>query len=154
MANLKDITIQSSGKSAWLGGGVYDGQVLNYLWDQGYVTTTGACDCVGMMGPGLGGGHGPLEGLYGMVSDNFRQLNVVLANGTAIRVNETSYSDLLWGMKGAGHNFGIVTSFEINIFPEAQTLGAITIISGVATSSKIFSTLSMSSTAMALLPLT
>ena len=117
MANLRNISIQSTGESAWFGGGVYDGQALDYLWDQGYVTTTGACNCVGVMGPGLGGGHGPLEGVYGMVSDNLRQLNVVLANGTAIRVNETSNSDLLWGMKGAGHNFGIVTSFEINVFP-------------------------------------
>lgn len=117
MVNLRIITIQSGGESAWFEGGVYDGQVSRYLWDKGYVTTTGACDCVGMMGPGLGGGHGRHEGLYGMISDNFRQLNIVLANGTAIRVNETSYSDLLWGMKGAGHNFGIVTSFEMNIFP-------------------------------------
>ena len=83
------------------------------------------------MGPGLGGGHGPLEGLYGMISDNFRQLNVVLANGTAIRVNETSYSDLLRCMKGAGHNFGIVASFEINIFSRGPDTCAITITSGV-----------------------
>ena len=118
MAKLRDISIQPSGRSAWFGGGVYDGQAIDHLWNQGYVTATGACDCVGMMGPGLGGGHGPLEGLYGMVSDNFLQLNTVLANGTAIRVNETNYSDLFWGMKGAGHNFGIVTSFEANIYPQ------------------------------------
>lgn len=117
MANLMDITIHPSGESAWFGGGTYDGQVSRYLWEQGYVTTTGSCDCVGMMGPGLGGGHGRHEGLYGMISDNIRQLNVVLANGTSIRVNETSYPDLLWAMKGAGHNFGIVTSFDMNIFP-------------------------------------
>ncbi|KAL8648135.1 MAG: hypothetical protein Q9210_005165 [Variospora velana] len=117
MASLRNIMIQSNGDSAWFGGGVYDGQVVKYLWDHGYATATGACNCVGMMGPGLGGGHGPLEGPYGMISDNFRQFNVVLANGTAIRVNETSHRDLFWGMKGAGHNFGIVTSFELNIFP-------------------------------------
>ncbi|KAL8780238.1 MAG: hypothetical protein Q9213_006560 [Squamulea squamosa] len=117
MASLTNITIRPSGESAWFGGGVYDGQATRYLWDQGYVTTTGACNCVSMMGPGLGGGHGPLEGLYGMVSDNFRQLHVVLANGTAILVNDSSHADLLWGMKGAGHNFGIVTSFELNVFP-------------------------------------
>jgi hypothetical protein len=70
-----------------------------------------------MMGPGLGGGHGRHEALYGMISDNIRQLNVVLANGTSIRVNSTSHPDLLWGMKGAGHNFGVVTSFEMSIFP-------------------------------------
>lgn len=70
-----------------------------------------------MMGPGLGGGRGRHQGLYGMISDNIRQLNPVLADSTAIRVNSTSYSDLLWGLRGAGHNFGIVTSFESNIFP-------------------------------------
>lgn len=78
---------------------------------------TGSCDCVGMMGPGLGGGHGRHEGLYGLISDNLLNLNVVLANGSAIRVNETSHADLFWGMKGAGHNFGIVTSFELKIHP-------------------------------------
>lgn len=117
MANLRSIAIQPDGKSAWFGGGAYGGPVTTYLYDRGYVTTTGACDCVGLMGPGLGGGHGRHEGLYGMISDNIRQLNVVLANGKSIRVSKTSHSDLLWAMKGAGHNFGIVTSFEMNIFP-------------------------------------
>lgn len=70
-----------------------------------------------MMGPGLGGGHGRHQGLYGLISDNLVNLNVVLANGTAIVVNETSNSYLFWAMKGAGHNFGIVTSFELNIYP-------------------------------------
>ena len=117
MVNLRSIAIQSSGKSALFGGGVYSGQVTEYLWDRGYVTTTGSCDCVGLLGAGLGGGHGRHEGLYGMISDNFRQLNVVLADGSAIRVSATRHSDLFWGLKGAGHNFGIVTSFEMNIFP-------------------------------------
>lgn len=117
MVNLQNITIQSSGKTAWFQGGVYDGGVSSYLWDQGYVATTGACDCVGLMGPGLGGGHGRHEGLYGMISDNIKQVNLVMANGTSVVVNETSNSDLLWGLKGAGHNFGIVTSFELNIYP-------------------------------------
>jgi FAD/FMN-containing dehydrogenase len=75
-----------------------------------------------MMGPGLGGGHGRHEGQYGLISDNIINLNVVLANGTAIRVNETSHADLLWGMKGAGHNFGIVTSFELKIHPRVVDL--------------------------------
>lgn len=93
------------------------GPVTQYLWDNGFVTTTGGCECVGMVGAGLGGGHGRQEGLYGLIVDNMLQLNIVLGDGSTITVNETSYSDLLWGMKGAGHNFGIVTSFEMGIFP-------------------------------------
>ncbi|KAJ5691615.1 FAD-binding domain-containing protein [Penicillium malachiteum] len=70
-----------------------------------------------MVGPALGGGHGPLQGEYGLMSDNIVNMNVVLANETAIMVNETSHSDLWWAMRGVGHNFGIVTSLDIKIYP-------------------------------------
>lgn len=142
MKQLLSIDLQPDQKTAWFQGGVYDGQVMQYLWDRGLVASmtpsrltyssatkcanktqaTGSCDCVGMMGPGLGGGHGRHEGLYGMISDNLVQLNVVLANGTAIVVNETSHPDLLWAMKGAGHNFGIVTSFQLKVWPREVEL--------------------------------
>jgi FAD/FMN-containing dehydrogenase len=93
-------------------------EAIDGMWSKGYVTTTGGCECVGMAGAALGGGHGRFEGLYGLISDNILQYNVVLADGSAIRVNSKNYSDLFWGMKGAGHNFGIVTSFEMNIWPK------------------------------------
>ena len=87
MWQLDSITIQPTGESAWFGGGTIVRPVIEYLWDKGYVTTTGGCECVGMLGAGLGGGHGRFEGLYGLISDNIRQFNVVLANGTATRVS-------------------------------------------------------------------
>lgn len=121
LSKLTQITIQPDGKSAWLQGGTRGGPLNAYLWDKGYVTTTGACDCVGVAGVGLGGGHGRLEGIYGMISDNIRQLNVVLANGSAVRVNATSYVDLYWAMRGAGHNFGIVTGSEMNLYPRGPS---------------------------------
>ncbi|KAL7624848.1 hypothetical protein AAE478_004062 [Parahypoxylon ruwenzoriense] len=102
---LRRITINDSGKTAWFQGGTYDQQVIDELFERGYVTR-------------LGGGHGRYQGRYGMISDNLVTLNVVLANGTAITVSERSDPDLLWAMKGAGHNFGIVTSFELNIYPK------------------------------------
>lgn len=65
----------------------------------------------------LGDGHGRYEGLYGLIQDNIVHYNVVLGNGTEIGVNETSYPDLLYALKGAGHNFGIVTSVVEKIYP-------------------------------------
>jgi hypothetical protein len=115
--NLNSIIIQPDGKSAWFQGGTYVSQVTNYLWDRGFVTTTASAQCVSLLGPGLGGGYGDQQGAHGMISDNFLQLNVVLADGSTICVNSTSYDDLFWGLKGAGHNFGIVTSAEMNIYP-------------------------------------
>lgn len=68
------------------------------------------------MGPGLGGGYGRYMGFYGLIIDNLLSMNVVLANGSAVSVSESSAPDLWWGMRGAGHNFGIVTSFNSKIY--------------------------------------
>ena len=69
-----------------------------------------------MLGPGLGGGHGSLQGHYGTVTDQFVSLDVVLAHGRIQTINEESHPDLWWAMRGAGHNFGIVTSSEHKIY--------------------------------------
>jgi FAD/FMN-containing dehydrogenase len=41
-------------------------------------------------------------------------MNVVLANGDLTTIDPTS--DLWWGMLGAGHNFGIVTSVTTKVY--------------------------------------
>ncbi|KAI1135164.1 FAD-binding domain-containing protein [Hypoxylon sp. FL0543] len=117
MNKLTSVSIQPDGKSVWAQGGTLAGQANSYLWDKGYVVTTGSCNCVSLAGAGLGGGHGPLEGFYGLVTDNILQLNVVLADGSAVRASATENSDLFWAMRGAGHNFGIVTSMQLKINP-------------------------------------
>ena len=68
------------------------------------------------MGPGLGGGFGRYEGYYGLVLDNIIEMDVVLGDGSMITVSESSHADLYWGMRGAGHNFGIVTRFKQKIY--------------------------------------
>ena len=82
------------------------------------MVASGACGCVGMMGPGLGGGFGRYQGYFGLVLDNIIEMNVVLADGSMVTVSESSNSDLYWGMRGAGHNFGIVTSFNQKIYDQ------------------------------------
>lgn len=114
---LTGVTVQPDKKTATLQAGTFIGEVINKLWDQGFVTTTGSAACVGLMGAALGGGHGRYEGLYGLVQDNIVHYNVVLADGTEIGVNETSHPDLLYALKGAGHNFAIVTSVVGKIYP-------------------------------------
>ncbi|KAK0507960.1 hypothetical protein JMJ35_009849 [Cladonia borealis] len=115
---LNSIEIAENGESALMGGGTYQDQVVNYLAAYGKVTSTGACGCVGMMGPGLGGGFGRFQGYFGLVLDNIIDMNVVLADGSMVTVSESSKSDLYWGMRGAGHNFGIVTSFNYKIYDQ------------------------------------
>lgn len=75
---------------------------------------TGTCECTSLLGPGLGGGHGWLQGHHGLVADQFVSMDIVLADGTQQTID--SSSDLWWGMKGAGHNFAIVTSVTMKVF--------------------------------------
>ena len=55
-------------------------------------------------------------GYAGLMTDNIIEMNVVTADGSQVKVSESSNNDLYWGMRGAGHNFGIVTSFKYKIF--------------------------------------
>lgn len=70
------------------------------------------------MGPGLGGGFGRWQGYFGLVLDNIIEMHVVLADGSMVTVSESHNSDLYWGMRGAGHNFGVVTSFSHKIYDQ------------------------------------
>jgi len=67
------------------------------------------------MGIMLGGGHGYLQGLFGMLADQIIEARVVLADGTSVMASEKSNKDLFWALRGAGHNFGIVTSIKYKV---------------------------------------
>ena len=68
------------------------------------------------MGAALGGGLGRYQGYYGLLADNIIDVDLVLASGETITVSATSYPDLFWGLRGAGHNFGIVTRFTLKTY--------------------------------------
>ncbi|KAI4226647.1 MAG: hypothetical protein L6R36_003013 [Xanthoria steineri] len=114
--SLNSITINADGKSASIGGGSYNQELINKLWSNGKASASGSCACVGLMGAGLGGGLGRYQGFYGLISDNLIDVDIVLASGETVTVSEKSNSDLWWGLRGAGHNFGIVTRFTMKIF--------------------------------------
>jgi FAD/FMN-containing dehydrogenase len=77
---------------------------------------TGLCECVSAIGPLLGGGHSILQAKHGFAADNLVSARLVLADGKAITVSETENRELFWAVRGAGHNFGIVTSFDIKVY--------------------------------------
>lgn len=77
---------------------------------------TGICECVSAIGPLLGGGHSLLQSQYGFALDNLISVRLVLADGTIVDVSRTRNADLFWALRGAGHNFGVVTSFKVKLY--------------------------------------
>lgn len=52
------------------------------------------------------------------MSDNIISARMVLANGNAVTVSATENKDLFWAIRGAGHNFGVVTQATIKVYPQ------------------------------------
>ncbi|MEO8295949.1 MAG: FAD-binding oxidoreductase [Gemmatimonadota bacterium] len=77
----------------------------------GFVSATGAA------GLTLGGGFGYLSRRFGWTSDNVLSMEVVTARGEIVRASERENSDLFWALRGGGGNFGVVTSFEHQLYP-------------------------------------
>lgn len=102
--------------AALIQGGVLNGDLIPYLWSRNKQTATTGCDCVGYIAPILGGGHGWLRGRYGLAADQLISARLVLANGSVVEVSDTENPELFWAVRGAGHNFGIVTEAKIKVY--------------------------------------
>lgn len=89
----------------------------------GLATTLGVNTDTGIAGLTLGGGNGWLGGKYGLACDNLLSVDVVTADGELVTASESEHEDLFWGVRGAGANFGIVTSFEYRLHPVGPVLG-------------------------------
>ncbi|KAL5512481.1 hypothetical protein ACEPAG_3134 [Sanghuangporus baumii] len=63
------------------------------------------------------GGFGFLSRLYGLSSDALVEVEMVLADGSIIYVNEEEHPDLWWALRGAGPAFGVVTRYKAKAFP-------------------------------------
>ncbi|WP_043625624.1 LLM class flavin-dependent oxidoreductase [Nonomuraea candida] len=85
------------------------------LAPHGWALSSGDYGGVGVGGLATAGGIGWLVRQHGLTIDRLRAVDLVLADGTRVRADETEHAELFWGVRGAGANFGIVTSFEFEV---------------------------------------
>ncbi|KAJ8106177.1 hypothetical protein ONZ43_g7152 [Nemania bipapillata] len=116
--SLNHIKLSEDGKSAAIGGGANVKDTVDKLAALGKRTVTGICESVGISALALGGGHGWLQGQYGLLSDQVISARLVLPNGDLATVSDNSHPDLFWAIKGAGHNFGLVTEWQFRVYDD------------------------------------
>ena len=116
MRGLNQVTFNPQKTQATIGGGAISSDVIDTAYANDAQIVTGNCNCVGALGAGLGGGYGNLIGLYGFSVDNILSMDVVLPNGKTQTVTPKQ-ADLFWAFRGAGPNFGIVTSAVYKSYP-------------------------------------
>ncbi|KIK60801.1 hypothetical protein GYMLUDRAFT_73655 [Collybiopsis luxurians FD-317 M1] len=63
------------------------------------------------------GGFGFLGRLYGLSIDNLVEVEMVLADGRIVIVNENEHPDLWWALRGAGPSFGVAVRFKAKAYP-------------------------------------
>lgn len=81
---------------------------------------TGVCNTVGIISALLGGGVGVQQSLYGLGVDNILSCRLVTATGEVLTVSKDENAELFWGVRGAGHNFGIVSEMTVKAYPEVN----------------------------------
>ena len=60
---------------------------------------------------------------YGAAAGSLRSAELVTADGRLLQVDDQNHADLFWGLRGGGGNFGIVTSFEFDLYPVKEIFG-------------------------------
>ena len=98
-----------------LGPGARWGDVAAELAPHGWALSSGDYGSVGVGGLATAGGIGWFVREHGLTIDHLRAVEMVLADGSRVRADENENADLFWAVRGAGANFGIVTSFEFEV---------------------------------------
>ncbi|KAI1365579.1 FAD-binding domain-containing protein [Xylaria arbuscula] len=104
------VTVDAENSTAVIGGGAKIQTVLDAVSKAGFMIPSGTCGCAGYIGAGIGAGVGYLQGTLGLVIDSLVSVNLVTASRDCVEASENSNPDLFWAIRGAGANFGIITS--------------------------------------------
>jgi len=127
LSPMKGVLVDRERRTVRAQAGLRLGELDRETQQFGLATTLGVNTDTGIAGLTLGGGYGWLAGKYGLSCDNLIAAEVVTADGTVIEANAEQHDDLFWSLRGAGANFGVVTTFEYKLHPVETVLGGLII---------------------------
>jgi FAD/FMN-containing dehydrogenase len=117
LSHMRGAEVDGRSRRATVGGGALLAELDEAAQAHGLVCPVGVVSHTGVAGLTLGGGMGRLQRKHGLTIDNLRAVELVTADGRVVRASEDEQPELFWGLRGAGANFGIVTSFQFGLHP-------------------------------------
>ncbi len=115
LQSMQGVRVEPEATRAYVDGGSLLGQLDHECAAFGFATTAGIVSHTGASGLTLGGGFGRLGRRFGLACDNALAFDIVTADGHFLRATEEQNTDLLWGLRGGGGNFGVVTAIEYRV---------------------------------------
>jgi FAD/FMN-containing dehydrogenase len=119
---MKDIDIDPDTRVARIGGGLTWGELDAATQEHGLAVTGGRVSDTGVTGLTLGSGSGWIERMYGITCESLTGAEMVTADGEIVRAGADGDNGLLWGLRGGGGNFGVVTELTFDLHPVGPTL--------------------------------
>src|SRR2546422_10446661 len=122
LSRMRGVSVDPGRRIARVDGGAHLSQLDQSSQEHGLVCPVGVVGHTGVAGLTLGGGVGRLQRRFGLTIDHLRAVELVTADGRLVRATADEEPELFWGLRGAGANFGVATSLELELHPFSGTL--------------------------------
>jgi FAD/FMN-containing dehydrogenase len=117
LSQMRGVHVDPATQTVRVQGGATLGDMDRETQLHGLAVPVGVVSETGVAGLTLHGGLGHLRRKYGLSIDSLLSVDIVTADGQFRRASATENEDLFWAVRGAGANFGVVTSFEFQAYP-------------------------------------
>jgi FAD/FMN-containing dehydrogenase len=117
LSPMRTVRVDPIARTATVEGGGTWADVDHETQAFGLAVTGGLVSSTGVAGFTLGGGIGWTMRKFGLAVDNLAAADVVTADGRLVHTSDTENPELIWGLRGGGGNFGIVTPLEFRLRP-------------------------------------
>ncbi|HXO51883.1 MAG TPA: FAD-dependent oxidoreductase [Mycobacterium sp.] len=128
VSKMKGVNVDPHARTVRVQPGVNWGEFDRETQGFGLTTTGGNISSTGVAGLTLGGGIGFLMRKHGLACDSLIGADVIVPGGHHVHADAERNPELLWGLRGGGGNFGVVTAFDFQLHPFTTPVGV-----GIAT---------------------